>query len=283
MKFSLLMATVGRSSELNRFFECLAAQSYRDFELIVVDQNSDERLLPLLSAYAQRFPIVYCKSQPGLSRARNVGLRRVTGDVVAFPDDDCWYPPDLLKQVVKLLSDREDLDGVTGRPIDPRALGFDRKSGLINPRNVFRRAISYTIFLRQRVVRAVGNFNESLGLGTESGMVGLEETDYLIRAISASCRIWYEPGLSGFHNDSELRYDDAAIQRQYGNGLAFGYVLNVHGYSLWFVFYCWLRPLVAACLSSITLRWPKARYHYAAFRGRVAGYRESRRTKRAAG
>ena len=46
--FALILATVGRTVELNRLFDTLAAQSYRDFEVIVVDQNRDDRLLPIL-------------------------------------------------------------------------------------------------------------------------------------------------------------------------------------------------------------------------------------------
>jgi hypothetical protein len=46
--FALILATVGRTVELNRLFDTLAAQSYRDFEVIVVDQNRDDRLLPVL-------------------------------------------------------------------------------------------------------------------------------------------------------------------------------------------------------------------------------------------
>lgn len=37
--------------------------------------------------------------QKGLSLARNIGLKYVKGDIVAFPDDDCEYPADLLKEV----------------------------------------------------------------------------------------------------------------------------------------------------------------------------------------
>ena len=47
-EFALILATVGRTVELNRLFDTLAAQSYRDFEVIVVDQNRDDRLIPVL-------------------------------------------------------------------------------------------------------------------------------------------------------------------------------------------------------------------------------------------
>ena len=44
MKLSLILATYGRAAEIERLFDSLAQQSCRDFEVLVVDQNQDERL-----------------------------------------------------------------------------------------------------------------------------------------------------------------------------------------------------------------------------------------------
>ena len=82
--FSLILATSGRTTELHRFFSSLEAAA-GDCECLVVDQNPDERLLPILAAWEGRLPIKHLKSPPGLSRARNVGLAAATGEVVAFP------------------------------------------------------------------------------------------------------------------------------------------------------------------------------------------------------
>src|SRR5579864_3540599 len=94
IKFSLILATVGRLDEVARFLQHLGRQTYRDFELIIVDQNSDDVLERLIRQYQGCFPVLHLRSEPGLSRARNVGLQHFSGDVVAFPDDDCWYAPD---------------------------------------------------------------------------------------------------------------------------------------------------------------------------------------------
>ena len=97
--FSLILATSGRTTELRRFFGSLAAAGAADCECIVVDQNADDRLQPILAAWSDRISIKHLRSSPGLSHARNVGLSRATGELLAFPDDDCWYSPGLLRQV----------------------------------------------------------------------------------------------------------------------------------------------------------------------------------------
>ena len=85
MRFSLVLATVGRTDELRRFLAHLDTQTHREFELVVVDQNKDERLKPILEPYRGKFPILHLPSEQGLSRARNVGIEHARGDVIGFP------------------------------------------------------------------------------------------------------------------------------------------------------------------------------------------------------
>jgi len=102
---------------VRRFLSSLDSQTHRQFELIVVDQNKDGRLSPILEQYEKKFSIVRCTSKPGLSHARNVGLKCIAGDVVAFPDDECWYPPELLERVAAFLDAHPNVDGVMGRAL----------------------------------------------------------------------------------------------------------------------------------------------------------------------
>jgi len=118
LKFSLVMGTLGRTQEVGRFLASLQRQIYRDFELFIVDQNPDDRLLPMIDEYRQHFRIERVISPKGLSRARNAGLTHITGDLVAFPDDDCWYPDDLLSYVASRFERDAGLDGLTGRFVD---------------------------------------------------------------------------------------------------------------------------------------------------------------------
>ena len=100
MRFSLIVGTVERPAELEGLLESLAAQTCRDFEVIVADQGAGEGMAALCRRFAERIDLRRLPMRErGLSRARNAALREASGDVLAFPDDDCVYPPHLLMQV----------------------------------------------------------------------------------------------------------------------------------------------------------------------------------------
>ena len=104
---------------MNRFLESLKKQTHQDFELIVVDQNPEEVLTPLLEAHKDDFPIVHVArpNDRGVSKSRNAGINHANGELLTFPDDDCWYPPDLLKTVDAFMQSRPDVDCVSGRMV----------------------------------------------------------------------------------------------------------------------------------------------------------------------
>ena len=272
VQFSLVMATLGRTAEVRNFLEHLDAQSYKNFELILVDQNEDDRLGPVLLPYKSRLQILHVRSEKGLSRARNVGLKHVTGDIVAFPDDDCWYESAVLERIVNTLAIHPEWDGIAGhcesqgRAIDPSESGH-----FLNRISVWRKAISITIFLRSSVTKSVGNFDESLGAGTNSGFASGEETDYLLRAIDKGYRIYHDIALRIGHPHTP-QCGAQAEQKGYLYGRGFGHTLRKYSHPSWFVAYVFCRPLGGCVLSLAGGNIAKARYHFAVLRGRVSGW-----------
>jgi glycosyltransferase involved in cell wall biosynthesis len=242
---------VDRVDELGRLLDSLEAQTHDAFRVLLVDQNDDDRVERVLTTHSS-LQIERLRSARGLSRARNVGLGHLAADVVAFPDDDCVYPPDLLQRVAQRL---EGLDGVTGRepwwPADASVLTRD---------NLWNRAISFTIFLRRSVVERVGPFDEALGLPSGSG----EETDYLIRALDAGARIEYDPTLVVEHPRKPV--DISAVGAR--DGASLGYILRKHGYPRRTVTRMLARPA-----GGVLLDPRRAGFHLATLRGRLRGYR----------
>jgi len=276
MRFSLILATVGRVEEPKSFLASLDSQTYRDFELIVVDQNPGDRLEAILQPYRKSFSILHLRSAKGLSRARNVGLKYISGDIVAFPDDDCWYPPDLLRRVFRFFQEHPDTDGLTGCSVDESGElsngRWDTSVGVLDRFNVWRRGISFSIFLKTQVVREIANFDETLGAGARTRWGSGEETDYLLRALKAGFRLYYDPSFAVYHPRSMERYDESDLKKALRYGCGMGRVLRKHRYPLWFVAYYWLRPLGGAILALGKGNIGKARYYWATLKGRFFGW-----------
>ena len=146
MRFSLIVATLGRSSEIGELLESLLAQGRDDFEVIIVDQNADDRVAPVLQPYAARLPITHLRSSiRNANHARNLGLRAARGEIVTFPDDDCLYPAGVLARVDAAFRAAPSLGVLTGPAASPEGgLGSGRwreASGAIDLTNAWTSVI----------------------------------------------------------------------------------------------------------------------------------------------
>jgi glycosyltransferase involved in cell wall biosynthesis len=274
MKFSLIMATLGRYVEVERFLMFLDQQTYRNFELIVVDQNEDERLVPLIKAFRAKFSLIHLQSDKGLSLARNVGMCHISGDFVSFPDDDCWYDRLALENAYKVFQQYPQYGGITGRAVDGKghdtAGKYDKTSGLVDAINVWRRAISFTIFLRRQVCLDIGEFDEEMGVGSKTIYGSGEETDYVLRAIR-NHQVYYSSTFTINHPNPLVCYSPQVISRGYRYGCGFGRVVRKHGYNSHFKLRSLIRPFLGMMLYSSTFQLPKSHYYWNTFRGRLRG------------
>lgn len=198
---SLILATVGRTDELDRMFDSLAAQTFGNFEVIVVDQNQDERLRPHLERARQRgLAIRHLKqSQPNLAAARNTGIAAASGKWVGFPDDDCWYAPDLLQRVVDRFLRQDEPSGVVVRwveqdeqPMVAGNLSWERSSAF---RDI--PVSSITLFCSRTVCTRIDGFDSRLGVGQWFGAG--EETDFVLRALRTGAVFTYDPAAEVHH------------------------------------------------------------------------------------
>jgi GT2 family glycosyltransferase len=272
--FDLVVATVDRTEELERLLASLERQTHPGFRILLVDQNDDDRLADL----SRRHPsldIERLRAQRGLSRARNAGLARVSADVVAFPDDDCTYPSDLLERVAHRFAADPSLGGLSGRAADltgRSSPSWPRERAEVTRENMWTRAISFAIFLRASVVGAVGRFDEELGLGSGRPWSSGEETDYLVRAVDAGARIEYDPELVVPHD--EKAFTPAALRRAGAReGASAGYILRKHRYPRVTVARMLIRPAGGAALALARRDRARAGFHLSTLRGRLRGYR----------
>jgi glycosyltransferase involved in cell wall biosynthesis len=270
---SLIVATLNRVEELDRLFASLEIQSPKDFEVIVIDQNPDDRLDPVLQRHAS-LSIRHLRSPRGLSRARNVGLPVAKGDIIAFPDDDCWYPDQLLAEVACWFKANPQFGGLFTalRDADNRPVGPKRPGNpcLATRRNMLAIGISPSAFLRRTVTDAIGPFNEHIGIGAPSPYQSGEDFDYFLRPLALGFQMKYEPTFTvhhpSFHSPERLR------RTTYGYALGGAYVMRVHGYSWWYLIRQVVRSLGGAAVSLMKADFENARIYLLRAAGQLRGY-----------
>lgn len=235
-RFSLIVATVDRYDELSLLLSTLLEQATYDFELIVVDQNPDDRLVPLLEQWVRDATVrtsagnaprlLHLRALPGLSSARNLGLGHTSGDIVAFPDDDCWYEPTTLAFVEQWFLQNPHY-GIL-------CLGSRDRSGAVSNNrwhqdqcdltrtNVFRTTATYSYFLHRKRIPGQMLFDPELGPGTIYGAG--EDTELILSLVTTGVRGRFLKNPSVGHPCKP--YDSAERARRYGAG--FGRVMAKH-------------------------------------------------------
>src|SRR6059058_153404 len=99
MLVSVVIPTFNSADYLAQAIQSVLAQTYQDFEIIVVDDASTDTTEEAVRPYAKR--ICYVRQEPGgPSMARNRGILQARGELIAFLDaDDLWRPTKLARQV----------------------------------------------------------------------------------------------------------------------------------------------------------------------------------------
>ena len=110
---SVIVPVYQVESYLNRCVDSILAQTYQDFELILVDDGSPDHCGAICDAYAVKYPFIHVIHQKngGLSAARNAGIDWAFAhrdrSFLAFVDSDDWVHPDYLSSLYHAVSDNE--------------------------------------------------------------------------------------------------------------------------------------------------------------------------------
>jgi glycosyltransferase involved in cell wall biosynthesis len=275
-KFSLITCTLGRRDTLQRLLSSLANQDYQRFELILVDQSESDDLDALVQAFARRMAIRRLKSEIGLSRSRNVALRHARGDFLCFPDDDCWYSPDILSGLARRLAETPDLDVILGKTIDRSgrdSLGtFRVAGGPVSKWNVWRSGNSNAMLVRRSYGVAVGGFDESLGVGARTDFQSGEETDFILRVLARGAVASYDPEFKVYHQQVDDTIDERTLARARGYSRGFGRVLRKHRYGVAYLLYRLARSGLRSALAAAASDYALARYKLIWAIGTLRGY-----------
>lgn len=197
---SVIIPTYNRAQCVTAAIDTVLSQTHRPLEVIVVDDGSTDDTATALRAYGDR--ILYLQqANRGAAAARNRGIRRARGDLIALLDSDDLWEKHRLEAQLCLLREFPDVDFVFsdmrvcrgGCVVVPSFIDrFPVRSYLLAERGRVRRLYNHllrynflstsTVLFRKRCVDRVGYFDESLR--------SVEDRDYWLRW-SLTCEIGY--------------------------------------------------------------------------------------------
>lgn len=111
-KFSIIIPVYNTSSFLPKCFDSILSQSFKDYEVIIVNDGSTDNSQKIIDKYVKRYKDKFksfITKNNGLSEARNFGVKESTGDYLLFVDSDDYIEKNLLKKLDSILKDDLDL------------------------------------------------------------------------------------------------------------------------------------------------------------------------------
>lgn len=107
---SIIIPAYNAEAFIKNCIDSILAQSYKDFEIVIVNDGSKDSTLEIIKEYekADNRIRVISKENGGVSSARNEGLKNASGDYVTFVDADDALTPTALEDMVSLMSDDTD-------------------------------------------------------------------------------------------------------------------------------------------------------------------------------
>lgn len=104
VKISLIVSIYNMAEYLERCIQSIYAQTFTDYEIILVNDGSTDNSLELCKSYAEKDKriTVINKENGGLGSARNAGMTVAQGEYITFPDADDWLEPDYCKDLYEL-------------------------------------------------------------------------------------------------------------------------------------------------------------------------------------
>jgi glycosyltransferase involved in cell wall biosynthesis len=275
MKFSLILSTKNRTQEIIKVFDGFRSQTLQSFEIIVSDQNVDNRVVDLLAEIQWPGKLTHVRSSGGASSARNTGLALAQGEIIGFPDDDCMYFPTLLEQVAEFFDSHHKYGYLSGRSVaddgGDAASTHSEEAGQIQRFKIYSQGIEFTLFVRRSSLGGV-RFDENMGVGSDSPWQSDEGPDFMLSLEKQGVHGYYDPKFAVWHPRMALTYDDAMITRCYRYSCGSGYFLRKHHYPFWFLVRLNAKTFCGVLLGLLTLKPNKARYYWARFRGRWRGW-----------
>lgn len=241
-RISVLIITRNRSEALKRCLFALTRQNVDAYEVIVVDNGSNDNTAKVCQNYKKLLPLRYFfDPHIGIPYARNTCLRQARGDIFAFVDDDCIVNHDWIKAIQKHFATLPLSLGVVGE-----TSSADKSSvpSLIEAAYHYRRLLQHVAspqrltqllsgqFIDFKNAAFVSSFIKRFYFATDVpfGDVGNEDIEVGTRLYQTNQLIFYDPAIKVKHTYSTTFF--RVLQRNFWSGFSDQILLKQKGIDL---------------------------------------------------
>ena len=213
---SIVIPTYNRSEKLKRALESIIAQTFSNWEVIIVDNSSTDNTDEMLDGF-NNYPIRVFKIRNNgiIAASRNLGIRESVGEWIAFLDSDDWWHSNKLEVVVDNLSSNSDLYYHDLQVIKNHSmLSFYKKiinscqvktpiyDNLIKFGNVIGNS---SVVVRKSLIIKIN------GLSENPNLVACEDYDCWLRLSKITDNFKYIPEVLGFYEINKLNTSSAEL------------------------------------------------------------------------
>jgi glycosyltransferase involved in cell wall biosynthesis len=239
-RISVITPSYNQGEYIENTIRSVLNQNYPALEYIVIDGGSSDRTVEILKKYEERIKWV-SESDRGQAHAINKGLRRVTGDVIAYLNSDDSYEPGALHAVGEFFSTHPGASWLTGKCRIVDAQGAEIRKLVTRYKNFWLCLKSYRVLLvldyvsqpatfwRRGVFEKIGGFDETLHYTMDydfSLRVGREFNLWTLDRYLASFRI--HPNSKGTTATKEHFDSDLEVARRYTSSPFFRQLHKLH-------------------------------------------------------
>jgi glycosyltransferase involved in cell wall biosynthesis len=231
-RFSLIIPTLERTAELAELLASVVNQKRSDIEIILVDQNQDDRIVPLVEVLPGDLAVLHLRvEQQNVSAARNAGMDAASGEIIAFPDDDCCYPIELLNQVDAWFRENRHYAVLAVGALDNDGVASGNRwlqsACDIGAVNVLRTTFCSSLFISEPARSREVRFDETLNRG--------EETDFILRLLATGLRGRFDRKFHIQHPRRDMLSGTVSRARAVSYGAGMGRLVRRHSLlMLWF-------------------------------------------------
>lgn len=211
---SVVICTHNRSEHLKKCLIALEEQTIKNFETIIVDNNSTDNTRDVAMQFCAKYGhrSIYCfEHKTGLSHARNTGYIRASGEYIAYIDDDAYADEHWCENILKAINEHQfDVCGGYIKPLyevnppfwfNEKLIVKNIKKKSLIPKHKAVRGIGFIganiIFKKEHLVNFKG-FNTDLGMKGKNLGLG-EETELCKRIAQEHNRFLYDPDIKVTH------------------------------------------------------------------------------------